>query len=90
MTTEARMIGYELLKTGTLVSFRIVSEEVLNAPADEAEFGPEGEEAHATGRSVRQGSREDSSVKISTASGDVFKRIKLNLSLFALATKFIE
>jgi hypothetical protein len=39
MTGEARMIGYELLKTGTLVSFRIVSEEVLNAPADEAEFG---------------------------------------------------
>ena len=39
MTSEARMIGYELLKTGTLVSFRIVTEEVLNAPADEAEFG---------------------------------------------------
>src|SRR5215470_15527344 len=39
MTTEARMIGYELLKTGTLVSFRIVTEEVLDAPADEAEFG---------------------------------------------------
>lgn len=32
------MIGYELLKTGTLVSFRIVDEEVLSAP-DEAEFG---------------------------------------------------
>ena len=31
------MIGYELLKTGTLVSFRIVDEEVLSAP-DEAEF----------------------------------------------------
>src|ERR1700693_438255 len=39
MTSEARMIGYELLKTGTLVSFRIITEEVLNAPADEAEFG---------------------------------------------------
>ena len=39
MISEARMIGYELLKIGTLVSFRIVSEEVLNAPADEAEFG---------------------------------------------------
>jgi hypothetical protein len=39
MTSEARMIGYELLKTGTLVSIRIITEEVLNAPADEAEFG---------------------------------------------------
>src|SRR5262245_13293243 len=39
MTSEARMIGYELLKTGTLVSFRVVAEEVLNAPADDAEFG---------------------------------------------------
>ena len=38
MASEARMIGYELLKTGTLVSFRIVEEEVLSA-ADEAEFG---------------------------------------------------
>ena len=38
MASEARMIGYELLKTGTLVSFRIVEEEVLSAP-DEAEFG---------------------------------------------------
>jgi hypothetical protein len=26
MASEARMIGYELLKTGTLVSFRIVAE----------------------------------------------------------------
>ena len=32
MANEARMIGYELLKTGTLVSFRIVEEEVLSAP----------------------------------------------------------
>lgn len=39
MVGEAHMIGYELLKTGTLVSFRILNEEVLNAPADEAEFG---------------------------------------------------
>jgi hypothetical protein len=39
MASEARMIGYELLKTATLVSFRIINEEVLNAPADEAEFG---------------------------------------------------
>ena len=39
MTSEAQMIGYELLKTGTLVSFRLEKEEVLNAPADEAEFG---------------------------------------------------
>jgi len=38
MASEARMIAYELLKTGTLVSFRIVEEEVLSA-ADEAEFG---------------------------------------------------
>jgi hypothetical protein len=38
MASEARMIEYELLKTGTLVSFRIVEEEVLSAP-DEAEFG---------------------------------------------------
>lgn len=37
-TDEARMIGYGLLKTGTLVSFRIVEQEVLSAP-DEAEFG---------------------------------------------------
>lgn len=39
MTDEAQMIGHELLKTGALVSFRITQEEVLNAPADEAEFG---------------------------------------------------
>jgi hypothetical protein len=39
MTSEARMIGYELLRTGTLVSFRIITEEILNAPGDEAEFG---------------------------------------------------
>lgn len=38
MVSEARMIGYELLKTGTLVSFRIVEQELLSAP-DEAEFG---------------------------------------------------
>jgi hypothetical protein len=39
MTSEAQMIGFELLKTGTLVSFRILEEHVVNAPADEAEFG---------------------------------------------------
>jgi hypothetical protein len=39
MVTEAQLIGYELLKTGTLVSFRVLREQVLNAPADEAEFG---------------------------------------------------
>jgi len=33
MTSEARMIGYELLKKGVLVSFRILEEEVLTAPA---------------------------------------------------------
>jgi hypothetical protein len=38
MASEAQMIGYELIKTGSLVSFRIVEEEVLAAP-DEAEFG---------------------------------------------------
>jgi len=38
MTDEARMIGYALLETGTLVSFRIIEQEVLSAP-DEAEFG---------------------------------------------------
>lgn len=32
-------IGHELLRTGLAVSFRIVKEEVLQAPADEAEFG---------------------------------------------------
>jgi hypothetical protein len=39
MIDEARMIGYEFLKKGVLVSFRILEEEVLSAPADEAEFG---------------------------------------------------
>lgn len=39
MTSEARMIGYQLLRTGTLVSFRLISEEVLEAPDDGAEFG---------------------------------------------------
>jgi len=39
MTSEARMIGYELMKTGTLVSFRTLEEQVVSAPADEAEFG---------------------------------------------------
>lgn len=39
MTSEAQLIGYELLKTGTLVSFRILEEQVMSAPADEAEFG---------------------------------------------------
>ena len=39
MANEARTIGYELLKTGLLVSFRILKEEVLTAPADDAEFG---------------------------------------------------
>jgi hypothetical protein len=39
MPSEARMIGYELLKKGMLVSFRVLEEEVLTAPADEAEFG---------------------------------------------------
>ena len=38
MASEGQMIGYELIKTGSLVSFRIVEEEVLEAP-DEAEFG---------------------------------------------------
>jgi hypothetical protein len=38
MANEVHMIGYELIKTGLLVSFRIVEEEVLAAP-DEAEFG---------------------------------------------------
>lgn len=39
MASEEQMIGYELLKTGMLVAFRVVKEEVLHAPADEAEFG---------------------------------------------------
>ena len=38
MSTEARLIAYELLKTGALVAFRILEEKVLQAP-DEAEFG---------------------------------------------------
>jgi hypothetical protein len=38
MASEVQMIGYELIKTGSLVSFRIVEQEVLAAP-DEAEFG---------------------------------------------------
>ena len=38
MASEVQMIGYELIKTGSLVSFRIVEEEVLATP-DEAEFG---------------------------------------------------
>ena len=38
MASEVQMIGYELIKTGSLVSFGIVEEEVLAAP-DEAEFG---------------------------------------------------
>jgi hypothetical protein len=38
MASEAQMIGYELLKTGALVSFRLFEEEVLSA-SDEAEFG---------------------------------------------------
>lgn len=39
MNNETRVIVYELLKTAMLVSFRVVSEEVLTAPADDAEFG---------------------------------------------------
>ncbi len=38
MASEAQMIGYDLIKTGSLVNFRIVEDEVLAAP-DEAEFG---------------------------------------------------
>ncbi len=38
MASEAQMIGSELIKTGLLLSFRIVEEEALVAP-DEAEFG---------------------------------------------------
>ena len=38
MGSEGQMIEYELIKTGSLVSFRIVEEEVLATP-DEAEFG---------------------------------------------------
>jgi hypothetical protein len=36
MASGAQLIGCELLKTGLLVSFRIIEEEVLAAP-DEAE-----------------------------------------------------
>lgn len=39
MTDEARMIGYVLLKTATLVRLRVLSEEVLDVPGDAAEFG---------------------------------------------------
>ena len=38
MSSEAKLIGYKLLETGTLVAFRILEEKVLPAP-DEAEFG---------------------------------------------------
>ena len=38
MSGDARLTAYELLKTGTLVAFRICEEKVLPAP-DEAEFG---------------------------------------------------
>jgi hypothetical protein len=38
MAGEVQMIGYELIKTGSLVSFRIVEEEVLPV-LEEAEFG---------------------------------------------------
>jgi hypothetical protein len=37
MASETQMIGYDLIKTGSLVSFRIVGEEVLAAP-DTADF----------------------------------------------------
>jgi len=39
MADEARMIGYALLETATLVTFRVLSEEVLDAPGDAAELG---------------------------------------------------
>jgi len=38
MSDEARMIGHELLRTATAVSFRITEQDVLSAP-DPAEFG---------------------------------------------------
>jgi hypothetical protein len=38
MSTETTLIAYELLKTGALVAFRILEEEVLPS-TDEAEFG---------------------------------------------------
>ncbi len=39
MPDEAKRIGYTLLSQGVGVRFRIDSEEVLEAPSDEAEFG---------------------------------------------------
>lgn len=39
MDTETLEISFELLRGGTSVLFRMVEEEVLIAPADEAEFG---------------------------------------------------
>ena len=39
MTNEAHLIASELVKKGLLVSFRVLKEEVIAAPADEAEFG---------------------------------------------------
>lgn len=39
MDTQTLEISYDLLRTGTSVLFRILEEEVLIAPADEAEFG---------------------------------------------------
>jgi len=57
MTSEARVIGFELLKTGTLVSFRVVTEEVLNAPADDAEFGLRGAVEVRRGRQKRKATR---------------------------------
>ena len=49
MKSEVQMIGYELIKTGSLVSFRIVEEEVLAAP----------DEAGTTGRVTGSGFRRD-------------------------------
>ncbi|MBV8342551.1 MAG: hypothetical protein JO173_09250 [Gammaproteobacteria bacterium] len=39
MTNEAHLIASELVTKGLLVSFRVLKEEVIAAPADEAEFG---------------------------------------------------
>jgi len=39
MDTDTLEISYELLRRGTSVLFRVIEEEVLIAPADEAEFG---------------------------------------------------
>ena len=39
MTNEARLIASELVKKGLLVSFRVLEEEVIAAPGDEAELG---------------------------------------------------